>query len=66
MSLVTAVILGNEESECAKLGSDAILDVGLRDDDDDDDMVVARETLELEEVVEDRLLVAMVGGRAYI
>lgn len=49
MSLETAVIVGNAESECVKLGRAAMDDVCLRGDgdDDDEDMSENREALEV-------------------
>lgn len=61
MSLVTEVIVGNDESEWVKLGRAAMDDELFCEE--DEDMSVAREALELEEVVEDRLLVAMGSDR---
>ena len=58
MSLVTAVMVGNDESECVKLGSAAMAD-GLRDE---EDMSAARDALELEVEV-DRLLDAIGSAR---
>jgi hypothetical protein len=61
MSLVTAVMVGNAESECEKLGSAAMDDVGFRDEDEEDEVVMSenREALEVEGVREYWLLVGM-------
>lgn len=48
MSLVTAVMVGNDESECVKLGSDAMLDEDLTEEFVEDIMSECMEALELE------------------
>jgi len=50
MSLETAVIVGNAESECVKLGRDAMDDEGELDvdEDEEEDMFEYRDVLELE------------------
>ena len=59
MSLLTAVMVGKAESECVKLGSAAIDELGFRADDDWDDMSENRETLEVEGLREYWLMVGM-------
>ena len=55
MSLETAVIVGNAESECVKLGR-AAMDGCLRGVDDEEDMSENREALEVEGLTEYWLL----------